>query len=116
MYTQSYAETMDEICVDDRLNEVEALTIVISKLEAAKAKGAQSIEAVDALFYTRRLWTFFMESLADDANSLPASLRAELISIGIWIIKEVERLRYHEVESFDDLIEINGMIRDSLNG
>lgn len=116
MYNLSYTETMDEICADERLNEVEALNIVIAKLETARAKGARSVEAIDALYYTRRLWAFFMENLADEANALPTTLRAELISVGIWVVKEAERLRQDEIESFDDLIQINGIIRDSLNG
>ncbi|MTI45910.1 flagellar protein FlaF [Roseibium hamelinense] len=116
MYNLSYAETADEICTDDRLNEAEALNIVISKLMSAREHGVKSLEAVDALFYTRRLWAYFMENLADDENALPENTRAELISIGIWMLKEAERLRQEEIESFDDMIQINEIIRDSLTG
>ena len=116
MYNLSYAETMDDICADERLNELEAMNIVISKLELARDKGVNSRETVEALFYTRRLWGYFLESLTDDSNELPAALRAQLISIGIWTVKETERLRQNESESLDPLIHINSIIRDSLNG
>jgi len=114
MYSLSYAETMDEICSDDRANEVTALNIVLSKLEQAHIAGMNSPELVDALFYTRRLWMFFTESLADDQNALPPEMRANLLSIGIWVIKEIERIRQEEVSSVEDLIQINTMIRDGL--
>lgn len=116
MFNLSYAETMEDICSDERMNEREAMTIVIEKLELARDKGMKSRETVEALFYTRRLWGHFLESLADDANELSPSLRAQLISIGIWVTKETERLRKGESTSLDPLIQINCIIRDSLNG
>ncbi|WP_153772076.1 flagellar biosynthesis regulator FlaF [Labrenzia sp. CE80] len=116
MYNLSYAETMDEICSDDRMNEAEAMDIVIGMLEVAQEKGTQSREAVEAIFNTRRLWTYFMESLSDDANALPTALRADLISVGIWVLKEIEKIRQNEVKTFDGLIQINSIIRDSLQG
>ncbi|WP_417674536.1 flagellar biosynthesis regulator FlaF [Roseibium sp.] len=116
MYNLSYAETMDDICADEKLNELEAMNIVIAKLEQAKDCGPNSRETVEALFFTRRLWGYFLESLTDDNNELPTALRAQLISIGIWAIKETERIRQNESESLDPLIQINSIIRDSLNG
>ncbi|WP_417669121.1 flagellar biosynthesis regulator FlaF [Roseibium sp.] len=116
MYNLSYAETMEDICADERMNEAEAMGIVIGMLEAAREKGANSREAIEAIFNTRRLWGFFLESLSDDANALPKPLRADLISVGIWVLKEAERLRQNEVTSFDAIIQINTIIRDSLQG
>lgn len=116
MYSMSYAETMDEICSDERMNEAEAFDIVLSMLQKAREQGVRSREAIEALFNTRRLWTYLLESLSDEANELPRELRANLISIGIWVLKETQKLREEEVTSFDALIEINSMIRDSLKG
>ncbi len=116
MYNLSYAETMEELCTDERMNEAEAINIVIGKLEKAQEMGASSREAVEAIFSTRRLWNFFLESLSDDSNALPAPLRADLISIGIWVLKEAEKIRQQEETSFAALININSIIRDSLQG
>ena len=66
MYNLSYAEVMDDLCSDQRLNEHEAMSIVIGKLNVAQERGVKSPEAVDALFYTRRLWSYFLEHLADE--------------------------------------------------
>ncbi|ADZ72292.1 flagellar biosynthesis regulator FlaF [Polymorphum gilvum] len=116
MYSFSYAQTIDDLCVDQRSDERQAMDIVIAQLERAREKGLKSREAVEAIFNTRRLWSFFIESLADDANELPPSLRADLISIGIWVIKEVERVRQRETETLDALIDVNAMVRDGLKG
>jgi flagellar protein FlaF len=45
---------------------------------------------------------------------LDEELRANLISIGIWIIKESERIRHRESENFQGIIDITTMIRDGL--
>ncbi|GAA0771026.1 flagellar biosynthesis regulator FlaF [Roseibium denhamense] len=116
MYNLSYAEIMDDLCTDERMNEHEAMSIVIGKLEVAQEKGIRSAEAVDAIFYTRRLWSYFLEHLADDENQLPIETRANLISVGIWVLKEAEALRQWEQEDFSDIIQINSIIRDSLGG
>ena len=57
----------------------------------------------------------FLDDLTGAENGLPASLRARLISIGIWVIKEIERLRGGEASDLAPLIEINQIIRDGLN-
>ncbi|QDG77429.1 flagellar biosynthesis regulator FlaF [Labrenzia sp. PHM005] len=116
MYNLSYAEVIEDLCADERLNEHEAMSIVIGKLANAQEKGVRSAEAIDALFYTRRVWGYFMEHLADDANQLPDEMRANLISVGIWVLKEAEALRQWEKDDFADIIEINSIIRDSLAG
>ncbi|WP_186392972.1 MULTISPECIES: flagellar biosynthesis regulator FlaF [unclassified Pannonibacter] len=116
MYKSSYAQTMDEFGNDPRQDEREALGIVISQLELAREKGVRSREAAEAIFNARRVWTFLLESLSENSNDLPVEIRADLISIGIWVLKELERLRRYETESFDAIIEINGIIRDSLRG
>jgi flagellar biosynthesis regulator FlaF len=41
-------------------------------------------------------------------------LRANLISIGIWIIKESERIRKRESDNFQGIIDISIIIRDGL--
>jgi len=41
-------------------------------------------------------------------------LRAELISIGLWIIKEADRIRQEKATDVDELLAINVLIRDAL--
>lgn len=114
MYQFTYAEIVDDSPQEMRAREYDALSRCIALLEAANRAGPKSREAESALTSLRRLWTIFVEDLSSSGNDLPDDLRGQLISIGIWVMKEIERLRLGATESFDDLIEINAIIRDGL--
>ena len=87
---------------------------VIAMLRAAQEKGPQSRELVEALFYLRRLWMIFIDDLNDPNNELPEQLRAGIISIGIWMMKEIDRVRGGATNDLTAMIEINALIRDGL--
>ncbi len=114
MYQFTYAEVVEDSPQEMRAREHDAIGRAVTLLEAAQAAGPKSKEAHDALTYLRRLWSIFIDDLGSQNNDLPEDLRAQLISIGIWIMKEIERLRTGAIESFADLIEINAIIRDGL--
>jgi len=114
MYQFTYAEVVEDSPREMRAREHDALDRAVALLEAARQTGAQSTEGLEALTYLRRLWTIFLDDLGSNGNDLPEDLRAQLISIGIWIVKEIERLRTGAQDSFDDLIEITAIIRDGL--
>lgn len=114
MYQFTYAEVVEDSPQEMRAREHDAIGRGVILLEAAQAAGPKSKEATDALTYMRHLWTIFIDDLGSQGNDLPEDLRAQLISIGIWIMKEVERLRTGASDSFADLIEINAIIRDGL--
>ena len=114
MYQFTYAEVVEDSPREMRAREHDAMGRGVDLLEAARKSGAGSREADEALSYLRRLWSIFIDDLGSRGNDLPEDLRAQLISIGIWIIKETERLRTGATKSFDDLIEINAIIRDGL--
>ena len=83
-------------------------------LRAAQEKGPRSRERIDALFYLRRLWMIFLDDLNDPNNELPDQLRAGIISIGIWMMKEIDRVRSGLTDDLTPMIEINELIRDGL--
>lgn len=114
MYQFTYAEVVEDSPREMRAREHDAMGRGVDLLEAARKAGPGSREADEALSYLRRLWSIFIDDLGSHGNDLPEDLRAQLISIGIWIIKETERLRTGATKSFDDLIEINAIIRDGL--
>ena len=93
MYQFSYAEVAQDVEVDARQREREALDHSIELLEKAEARGPKSREAVEAIYATRSLWAILVEDLAGPENALPETLRAELISIGLWIMREAEAIR-----------------------
>ena len=115
MYEFAYNEIVDESSQAMRAQEARALDRVIEMLREAEASGPKSRQGINALYQLRTLWCVFLDDLKGAENALPAALRARLISIGIWVIKEVERLRGGEVSDLMPLIEINQIIRDGLN-
>ncbi|MDJ0929503.1 flagellar biosynthesis regulator FlaF [Breoghania sp.] len=114
MYNFSYAETLDEFCADTRGNERQAMGMIVEQLTSVKEKGRRSKEAIEALYNTRRVWAYFIDDLESDKNELPVSLRTDLISIGLWVMKELESILNERSDNFDELIQINATIRDGL--
>jgi flagellar protein FlaF len=115
MYEFAYNEIVEESSRSMRAQEARALDRVISMLREARAAGPKSRQGINALYQLRTLWTVFLDDLNGTENGLPTGLRAGLISIGIWVIKEIERLRGGEASDLGPLIEINQIIRDGLN-
>lgn len=62
---------------------------------------------VEASMFTMRLWTYLLEDLASSENALPRELKATLISIGIFILKRLEEMRFSNTLSFGAIIEIS---------
>ncbi|MFI5010893.1 MAG: flagellar biosynthesis regulator FlaF [Hyphomicrobiales bacterium] len=115
MYQFSYAEIVEDTAQDCRARERWAFDRAISLLQLAKEKGSHSRETVEALLFLRRLWSALMDDLASPDNGLPKALRASLISIGLWIMKEADLIRLDQSENFDGLIEMNTILREGLN-
>ncbi|MBB4371394.1 flagellar protein FlaF [Bradyrhizobium sp. cir1] len=114
MTFEAYAAVVDESGYEARARERQALSLGIDRLERLQ-KGRSSFEdQVQSLLYVRRLWTIFIEDLSHPENGLPEKLRAEIISIGLWVVKEADRLREEKSNDVMQLIEINRLIRDAL--
>ncbi|WP_185983586.1 flagellar biosynthesis regulator FlaF [Aureimonas mangrovi] len=115
MYQFSYAEIAQESFAAARDRERDALQRSIEAMERAEAAGPRSREAVEAVYLTRSLWTILVEDLANPENTLPEELRASLISVGLWIMREAEAIRLGKTQSFKSLIEISTTIREGLD-
>lgn len=114
MYQAAYAEVLDDSNALARSHERQALTRAIELLSLAEKRGRRSREAVDALMFTTRLWNLLLQDLASPENALPLPLRANLISIGIWVVKEAERIRRDESDNFAGIIQVCDNIRGGL--
>ncbi len=114
MYMANYIDQQEESLSDARGRERELMQQSIELLEQAKAAGASSLEAIRAVHFSSRLWMTLMEDLADNDNVLPEQLRANLISIGIWVLKTLDSIRQGRSDNFTGVIEITGIIRDGL--
>jgi Flagellar biosynthesis regulator FlaF len=82
---------------------------------AARARAGEGGEAAplaaakceaEALFENERLWTSLLTDLAAEENQLPVPLRAQLISLGIWACRYIDKIRFRKA-SYAPLIEVN---------
>jgi flagellar protein FlaF len=114
MYQFPYAEVLDEAPKAARERERKALERSIELLEAADKAGPRSQETVEALAFVRQLWGILIEDLASPENALAQPLRADLISIGLWIMREAEDIRLEKKDSLKGLIEVSRVICEGL--
>lgn len=114
MYQFSYADVQTDSMVDARERERQLLDRSIEMLQDAKGTGPMSRDTIEAAHFTTRLWTTFIEDLGTTDNSLPKELRANLISIGIWVVRTLEDIRAGRSEDYDGVIEISRIIRDGI--
>jgi len=114
MFRLQYAEASEDDQKDARERERMALDHSIALMEQAKASGNSPAESTQAILFTSKLWTVLIEDLANADNGLPKQLKAQIISIGIWILRELESMRADHSKSFDDLLAVSKAIRDGI--
>jgi flagellar protein FlaF len=114
MYQFSYAEVVEESSAACRDRERSAIERSIELLKIADEVGPGTREAIEALTFVQRLWGILIEDLAKPENELPPQLRADLISIGLWIRREAEDIRLEKSTNFKGLIEITSTISEGL--
>jgi flagellar protein FlaF len=114
MYRFSYAEILEDSSSECREREKLAFDRAIDLLKEAASKGARSLEGKEAISFVQRLWSILIDDLLSAENSLPDALRAELVSIGLWIMKESDLIQQGRSENYAALIDLNTMIRDGL--
>jgi flagellar biosynthesis activator protein FlaF len=114
MYQFSYADIQTDAVADARDRERQLLDRSIDLLMAARDRGTRSVQSVEAIHFLNRVWTNFIQDLGSEANELPKDLRANLISIGLWLLREAESVRQGDSQNFDGLIEVSQIIRDGI--
>ncbi|MGG7516287.1 flagellar biosynthesis regulator FlaF [Allorhizobium undicola] len=114
MYQFSYSEIMEDGVADAKERERQVLNRSIDLLARARDAGRYGKDAIEALFYTRRVWIRFVEDLRQPDNQLGDELRANLISIAIWILKECDRIRKRQSDNYQGIIDVTTIIRDGL--
>jgi len=114
MYESTYVSMLEDTAERIRENERRAFDTAITKLKLAQQAGRGTRESVEAMLFVNRLWTILLEDLADQGNGLPDSLKASLISIGIWMLRRAEDIRQGRLDDFSTMIEVSETIRKGL--
>ncbi|MCP3464119.1 MULTISPECIES: flagellar biosynthesis regulator FlaF [unclassified Bradyrhizobium] len=114
MTFEAYEAVVEDSSLEARSRERMALTLGIDRMERLGKGHFSAEDLVETLLYVRRLWAIFIEDLSHPENGLPEQLRADIISIGLWVVKEADRLRAEKSNDVAQLVEINRVIRDAL--
>ena len=107
----AYAKT-NMIVKSDREAERDVIGLVTARLRAA-AKSDDQIVRARALADNSSMWSIFVSDLSSDGNQLQTELRAQIVSVGLAVIRESKRRDTRAVD-FDFLIEVNQNIMDGL--
>tara|TARA_B100000686_G_C16622527_1_gene880029 strand:+ start:609 stop:1013 length:405 start_codon:yes stop_codon:yes gene_type:complete len=87
-----------------------ALLSLDDNIDNNKFKGPEFFKVVD---WNRRLWMTLQMDLAQADNSLPEELKANLISISMWVERQTREVMKGEA-SVSSLIKVNRTIMEGL--
>jgi flagellar protein FlaF len=82
-------------------------------MAAAAADRTDIATRIDALDWNRRLWSVLATDCASSGNKLPVQLRANIISLNLWVNRHTSAVMRNEAE-FGPLIEVNKTIMQGL--
>jgi flagellar biosynthesis activator protein FlaF len=114
MYQSAYNDIIEAGSASTRSREKEALERALTLLRQAREVGFRSHRGAEAIYTTNRVWSFLIEDLSLSDNELPDEIRANLISIGIHVLKRLGDLRGGEAAAADDIIDITEIIQGGL--
>lgn len=114
MYRFAYQDVGEITCKDARQRERDAIVRSVEMLRSAMRAGLKSRETVEAVHYVQRLWMVLLEDLCADDNDLPRELKAQLISVGLWLIRTAEDIRFERSDALEDMMTISQSIADGL--
>lgn len=110
MSLQSY-KTAQNLTGEPRQTEYRIFALVTKALMEIDQAGGKSLhEAVD---WNRRLWLTLQMDLASSTNVLPDKIKAQLISLSIWVDKYSSKALRGEA-SVAPLISVNRSIMEGL--
>lgn len=96
--------------------EYDLFARITARLSRAQAKGALGFsELAAAIYENRRLWTTLAIDVADNDNSLPTSLRAQLFYLGQFTEQHSSKVLAGKA-GVEVLVDINTAIMRGLRG
>jgi flagellar protein FlaF len=108
----AYAKT-NSVVRTPREQERDIIALVTQRLRAAQAAKDDAILLARAVSDNTTVWYILVSDLSSDGNQLPLELRAQIVSVGLAVIRECEKLNKSDVD-LDFLISVNQAIIDGL--
>lgn len=84
-------------------------------MDAAGVDQTEIKVRIEALDWNRRVWSALAADCAAPENSLPVQVRAQIISLSIWVNRHTSAVMRHE-EKIEPLIDVNRAIMQGLSG
>ena len=84
-------------------------------MHASTLESSEIAARIDALDWNRRLWSALATDCADPDNAMGQSLRAQVISISLFVSRHSSVIMRGE-DDFEALIDINRMVMQGLAG
>lgn len=98
-----------------RASEARLLSQITGELIRARDAGLRGGALIATLHRNREAWGIFTATCATSGNGLPDGLRAQIISLGLWVDRHTS-LVMRGIGSLDDLIDVNRAIIEGLSG
>lgn len=98
---------------DPRSTEYRLFGQVTGALMEAQNVGARGAPLIDAVDWNRRMWSTLAIDCMDNANRLPKELRAQIVSLSLWVTKYSSEVM-HQGASLNPLIDVNRTIMQGL--
>ena len=114
MHSTAYEEITADSGVEARLREREAILESIIAMEEADQDRSDLIKRTYAITVVNRLWTALIADLGSSQNQYPRELKAQLISIGIFILRQCEAMRNDDSKDFSFIVEISQILEKGL--
>ena len=108
----AYAKT-NNVVRTPREQERDIIALVTQRLRAASAAKDDAILLARAVSDNTTVWYILISDLASEGNQLPVELRAQIVSVGLAVIRECEKLNKADID-LDFLVSINQAIIDGL--
>lgn len=98
---------------DSRSIEFRLFGEITAELLKARENPQQQDLKTNAVLRNRKLWAALREDLVDPGNALPKQVRANLISLSMWVDKETFAV-LDKRSDLEALIEVNKQIMEGL--
>ena len=98
---------------DPRSTEYRLFGQVTGALIDAHHAGKKGAGLIDAIDWNRRLWSTLAVDCMDDHNQLTKELRAQIISLSLWVAKYSGQV-LHQNAPLEPLINVNRNVMQGL--
>ena len=110
-------QNVQNVTENPRSVEYRLLGQVTSALLEADQNLGDIAKKANAIIWNQKVWNAFREDLVDPTNKLPIELKAQLISLSIFVNRySSQALSIENQKSLSPLIDINKNIMEGLAG